>query len=99
MYGREYYRTSSHYLRGNEQGAKGTPTGHGQEDPPRSGSICYAVVPPTAGSRAHGRPLGMTGWHSHCTSEDATDHGTLCNLLQEDTQDHRVGGIPLHLVV
>ena len=25
-----------------------------------------------------------------CTSEDVTDHGTLCNLLQEGTQDHRV---------
>ena len=25
-----------------------------------------------------------------CTSEDAIDHGTLCNLLQEGTQDHRV---------
>ena len=34
-----------------------------------------------------------------CTSEDTIDHGTLCNLLQEGTQDHRVCGIPLHLVV
>ena len=33
-------------LRGNEQGAKGTPTGHGQEDPPRSGSIVAAIAVP-----------------------------------------------------
>ena len=26
-------------------------------------------------------------------SEDVTDHGTLCNLLQEGTQDLRVCGI------
>ena len=33
-------------------------------------------------------------------SEDVTDHGTLCNLLQEGTQDVRVCGIPVpHLLI
>ena len=79
-------------LRGNEQGAKGTPTGYARR-------THHGVVVYIAWSRAHGRPLGMTGCTSPCTSEDVTDHGTLCNLLQEGTQDHRVCGMPLHLVV
>ena len=34
-----------------------------------------------------------------CTSEDTIDHETLGNLLQEGTQDHRVCGMPLHLLL
>ena len=35
---------------------------------------------------------------SYLTSQDVTDHGTLCNLLQEGTQDTRVCGI-MYLVL
>ena len=37
----------------------------------------------------------VSHWASYLTSQDDTDHGTLCNLLQEGTQDLRVCGIPL----
>ena len=32
----------------------------------------------------------VSRWTSYLTSQDATDHGTLGNLLQEGTQDLRV---------
>ena len=56
-----------------------------------------ALMPLTAGRHVAQASSSVLG--PQLTSEDATDHETLGNLLQEGTQDHRVCGIPLHLVV